>query len=120
MHVSPLPSLGFRALEEAHPDGVSSQNLAFGGRRRFICLYKLAFEQPKSSSVNMSLLFQVAQNSEHTLISICNELVLGIIISAAQMHAEGGGDEWTFVTVELEESSGHSEALTLFCFPEGK
>lgn len=31
--------------------------------------------------------FQVAQNSEHILIYICNELVLGIIISTLQMDA---------------------------------
>lgn len=29
-------------------------------------------------------------------------------------------DEWTFVTAELEESVGHSKAVTLFCFPGGK
>lgn len=52
---------------------------------------------------------QVAQNSECILIDICNELVLGIIISILQMDAWGGVDEWTFVTVELEERKVKSQ-----------
>lgn len=46
--------------------------------------------------------------------------MLGIIISILQMDSEGGVDEWTFVTAELEESLGHSKAVTVFCFLGGK
>lgn len=71
-------------------------------------------KQPKSSSVNLLLIFQVAQNSEHILIYICIELVLGIIISILQMDSFGGVYEQTFVAAELEESLGHSRAVILF------
>lgn len=73
-------------------------------------------KQPKSSSVNPSLIFQVARNSEHILIYICIELVLGIIISILQMDAFGRVDERAFVAAELQESLGHSRAVILFCF----
>lgn len=46
--------------------------------------------------------------------------MLGIIISILQMDAEGGVDEWTFVTAELEESLGHSKAVTVFGFLGGR
>lgn len=66
----------------------------------------------------MLLIFQVAQSSEHMLISICNELVLGITIHFAD-DASGRVDEWTFVAAEMEEGLGHSTVVTLFCIPWG-
>lgn len=64
----------------------------------------------------MLLIFQVAQNSEHILIYICNELVLGITIHFAD-DASGRVDEWTFVAAEMEEGLGCSIVVTLFCIP---
>ena len=64
----------------------------------------------------MLLIFQVAQSSEHMLIYICNELVLGITIHFAD-DTSGRVDEWTFVAAEMEEGLGHSTVVTLFCIP---
>ena len=66
----------------------------------------------------MLLISQVAQNSEHILIYICNELVLGNTIHFVD-DASGRVDEWTFVAAEMEEGLGHSIVVTLFCFPWG-
>lgn len=68
----------------------------------------------------MLLTFQVAQNSGHILIYICNQLVLGITISILRMDTYGRADEWAFVTAVMEERLGHSNAVTLFCFPGSK
>ena len=119
VYMSPFPSLGLATLGKAHPEGVDSQNLAFEERRWFV-LQKVVSVQPESSSVSTWLVFQAAQNSEHILIYICNELVSGIVVSVLQMGAWSGGAEWTFVTAEPEESAGPGRVVTLFCFLGGR
>lgn len=99
----PLPCLRFGAFQPAP----KIQRLE-GGDGSFVPK-SWHLKQPKSSSVNASLIFQVAQNSEHILIYICIELVLGIIISICRWTPTGGVDERTFVAAEREGGK-------LFCF----